>query len=100
MIRNQAIGGGTLQPVPQEEKRSEVSQALTDLSYVIERYDDIVGRLYGRLDSVVVSSEPQVGTNPTTEDYQTHLGRHIDSMRCTVRDITDRLESLLKRIEL
>lgn len=83
------------------ERISEVRRALDDLNSVIQRYEKIVGRLSSRLDCVVVPSSPACSeVEKTPQTYQTGLANHINGMRCTARDITDILESLLERIEL
>jgi len=83
------------------ERTTEVSRALSDLNSVIQRYDHLVGRLHSRLNCVVIPAPPAcTGQEKISQGFQTDLANHINSMRCTARDITDSLESLLERIEL
>jgi len=83
------------------ERTTEVKKALDDLNSVIQRYDHIVGRLGSRLSCVVSPAPPtSQGIEKAPHGYQTDLANHINGLRCTARDITDNLESLLERIEL
>jgi hypothetical protein len=83
------------------ERTSEVSRALDELNSVIQRYDHLVGRLSSRLHCVVIPAPPICsGNDKPIQGYQTELANHINGIRCTARDITDSLESLLERIEV
>lgn len=83
------------------ERITEVNRVLSDLDSVIQRYDHLVVRLNSRLDCVVIPEAPAcTGQEKMPQGFQTELANRINNMRCTARDISDRLESLLERIEL
>jgi len=81
-------------------RETEVTRALSELHTVIQRYENIVGRLHNRLNSVVIPAPPAACNDKVALGYQTDLANTINCMRCQFRDITDSLESLLDRIEL
>lgn len=79
----------------------EVMRAIEELREVVQRHDDLVGRLCDRLRCVVVQSEPvPIERSDKKPPYQTELAVEISSIRCQIRDITDSLESMYYRIEL
>jgi hypothetical protein len=84
------------------ERITEVNRSLSELRQVIERYDNVVTRLSARLSPVVIPAPPVCTgeANKVPVGYQTDLANSINGLRVLARDITDGLESLLKRIEL
>ena len=78
----------------------EVPRALEELNQVVSRYDELVGRLSTKLETVITPAPPIASDNKEQSDYGTKLSAEINLTRCRLRDITDGLESLIQRIEL
>jgi hypothetical protein len=83
-----------------ERDKPEIIRAIDDLKLELERYDDLVGRLHDRINTVVVPAPPTEAGIEKAREYQTGLGNCINGMRCKLRDINTSLQSLLERIEL
>ena len=78
----------------------EVVRAMNDLQCVIDRYDNLVGKLHDRLNCVTTPAPPMCQDANKESGYCTSLASDINRFRCKLRDITDGLEGLYERIEL
>jgi|GEM_PF-4472696 hypothetical protein len=90
-------GGCNVSP---ERDTPEVARAMNDLRNIVERYDNLVGRLHDRLNCVVTPAPPICTDQNKESGYCTGLASAINEARCKLRDITNCLESLYERIEL
>ena len=85
-----------------EPKRtSEINAAMNELKEQVNRYDNLVQVLSGKISAVVKSSVPECeGLNQDKRRMDTQLGSDIDGVSTHMRGISNSLEELINRIEL